>query len=275
MREAGNGFTTLDMDTRSQIAFLDALLHVKHKAGLEKALRVMLDALSHWEFAFSYVCDILPSVLIRLDRDLQCYMFIKAFRKCELHGNDLTSVATRIRNSAGEDPLDDISYILAFPYSLLDRLSCTLVKIRLLRHLHNLRKSNLLTGLVPPEILALIRGHIVEGSSVAKTHIANLNDQAEDIQRLEEQIKELYEHVEAEDPQIWRAMIMPRRKTDWSPDPPCRTIGPSSSIVVKDYKRSVIVHRQQPAWLESPGALKMIQNHILRRGQRRRSLETP
>lgn len=126
---------------RARFSAADALLKVDTTAAVEKALAHFTDMLRLSRSDNMGVRDLVPSLMLRLGREQECYDFIKWYALIDLDGKyDWGNPSLPYLDIHGADPFEPVDTICAGNASLTHLAVLTLLKVRL--HLDLDRHSN-------------------------------------------------------------------------------------------------------------------------------------
>lgn len=181
--------------------------------AVNEALDNLLDMLRHPRRQYMVVEDIVPHLYLRLNRDQEAYDFLKwyattvAESNCNWEDIDITYLDVKDADVL-EEPLDVWSNRKFL--TLNHVVAVTLIKVRILLDLQAAHNSfRVLKGIMPPEIIEMIRGQLI--GSVLQSRPEILRKTTEEIstliQTMKGQIIALYKSVHTYNPHFWRLML--------------------------------------------------------------------
>lgn len=96
-------------------------------------------------------------------------------------------------------------------YELYQAIAMTLLKLRLLQCLHDLKHSHMLSSRVPPEIIIIVKLHILQGYGLAgRTDLLKESDYQQRIVGMEGEIAKLFEAVDDRNGLYWELFYTPK-----------------------------------------------------------------
>ena len=237
------------------------LLRVKNRNAVQTALNHLLDMLRLCRSDNMGVRDLVPLLYIRLDKDQECYDFIKWWHVCDPDGKydwgDMSLPNLNIKNADVTERLKgfDDARFGSLPHA---GMMC-LVKFRLLQNLREIQKFQPGNTSLPVEILDQIRANMlpttIQGNAKLTKDIEN-GKIGEVITELEGQLGRLYQQVSRLNSHYWKLVLKPGRYLHEAP-------GAYSRGTLEE----VIVWLPQTidAWSEIPGAMDWVKQKTGRR----------
>lgn len=159
------------------------------------------------------VRDLVPPLLIRLNRDQECYDFIKWWLTKAQDSNyapgDLSLGFLDVQDANSFEPITG----LVSEFSELSMLNAlALLKVKLLLSLLSLKNSasTLRSPLIPREIFDIIRPHIQRSPVISQnTALLEHDDHTAQIHELEDQVRQLYALIHKRNPYCWGVLLYP------------------------------------------------------------------
>jgi hypothetical protein len=235
---------------RARFAVVEAQLKIKTHAAAKAALDHILEMLRLCRSDNMGVRDVAPPIFLRLGQDQECYDFVKWWATTGVESNyDWGDMDAPYLHLKGEDPFEPVDLFKGKWTALSHTASVMLVKIRILRDLKALDDSDVVGEIVPQEILDNIRGQLVSTIVAGNKDIMNSKDQKPLIEKLEQQVKELYESLHEANPYFWDALLEPGRHL---------TARPEAYSHGSREQMAINLQYSYNSWVETPGAIDMI-----------------
>ncbi|KAI9000025.1 hypothetical protein BC832DRAFT_622718 [Gaertneriomyces semiglobifer] len=199
------------------------------------------------------VRDMVPSLMLRLDKDQECYDFVKWW-KTEPPRYDWADLEQPYMNIKDAGAFELVDYMCTTYIDLSHTVSITLLKIKLLLDLMSMAGSALLGHQFPVEIVRKIQEAGVRSPIVLKNWAALEGDALlPKINELIGQVNALYQHVDKNNEHFWPALMEPGRHLTARPEY-------MSDGSVEEMQN--VLQQTYDAWLETPGALDMIKARV-------------
>lgn len=249
---------------RARFALVESMAEIDNVQSVEAQLDHVMDMLRLCRSDNMGVRDLVPGLLLRLNKDQECYNFIKWWQVVSGDpwydwGKPGLPSYLDITNADIFEPMgrpDSFGPLTPFPN--VSHLVCLcLLKIKFLFDVMRLKQSTASLGpVVPREILDLIQSSVPQSPAVRASHdiMFGDNDVRETmIDKLKAQIDVIFDAVQDANKHFWPALLDPDIDLTEIPE----EYGPSSveeMILVLRYSRD--------AWAETPGAIDFIQAKV-------------
>jgi ribonuclease HI len=232
---------------RARFAAADALLRANTIVAVEKALGHFTDMLRLCRSDNLGVRDIIPSLMLRLGREQECYNFLKWWatidNKDHHDWDDVTLPHLDIRRANAFEPVD---IFCSGNSSLSHLVILTLLKLRMRLDLDAFEASEFESGLgEPPTRLDRPIGGIVR----AKMRTLGMLDISTTVDALEGQYRRLCRVVNDANPYFWEALVDEAEETPTPP--PHYTCGSIEEA-------NLTLYQCKDAWQETEDAILMI-----------------
>ncbi|KAJ5246354.1 hypothetical protein N7468_001337 [Penicillium chermesinum] len=204
-----------------------------------------------------------PGALLRLNRDQDCYDFIKWYETLDWNSDYVTNFLN-IKNADVFEPVDFVRK----NFGLTQRVCLILLKIKLLIEILKLQnmdgyldqakadyQANGDKEAPPPELLnAYLKEHrnkaITSQALRARDDLVNGQELSNQIDTLKKQIDELYDIIDEQNKHMWPAMSNPEEALNR---------GPAGAFMLgSDEEMRITLNETILAWLETPGAIQFI-----------------
>lgn len=226
--------------------------------AVNEALDNLLDMFRRPRRQHMEVEDIVPHLYLRLNRDQEAYDFLKWYAatvvesNCNRENINITYLDVKDADVL-EEPLDVWSNGKFL--TLNHVVAVTLIKVRILLDLQAAQNSfRVLKGIMPPEIIEMIRGQLT--GSVLQSRPKILRKTTEEIstqiQTMKGQIIALYKSVHTYNPHFWRLMLN-------NETAPVRLRG-RPYLIRTEYQASQTLNYCWCSWVETPGALGLMKD---------------
>jgi hypothetical protein len=185
---------------RARCGLVLALGEIKTREAVEAQLEHDLDMLRLCRSDNIGVREDIPHLMLRLDRDQECYDFIKWWFTCDPDGTyDWGNMDLPYLSVKNADVFEEVGFMCqSFP-SLSHLVAATLIKVKLLLDMTELRNALRDYGqAAPPDVLSIVQDHIIRSPVTRKLPKADIADQSklqERINKLEKQVSVLYKAV--------------------------------------------------------------------------------
>ena len=241
----------------ARYALVKAILEVKTLDAVKSALDHAMGMLRLHRSDDLGVRSLIPSLLLRLDRDQDCYRFVKWW----------VTVGQALNYGCGDMSLPFISVRRANAFERVDYMcgdvsylghvvAVTLLKIRLLLSLTALKNKSIVLSdfQAPAEIFQNITLRLPDSTIVTNNQeILNRTDHTPQIEQLAWQVRKLYQTVRKANKHFWPGLLNPERHLEASP------LAISHGSVAE---MQLILQHSIDAWMETPGALEVIKGPI-------------
>jgi hypothetical protein len=199
--------------------------------------------------------DYVPPLLLRLDRDQECYDFIKWWCTEEARDNrEWLDTGVGHLDIQGANAFEPVTDLLG-KYSDLGLINAlALLKTRLLLDLQALQNSAGIPSLqeLPREIFDAIRSHMPRSSIVRQDRaLRERQSFTADIRELESQVHHLYAYIHDANHHFWSVLLYPGSLLEKEERPGYYSMG---TIEDAQYKLGC----SYDAWFETPGAIAVI-----------------
>lgn len=237
---------------RARFAYVDALTKIKTRSAVQAAYDNTRDLLRLCRGDNMGVRELLPSLLLRLGRDQECYDFVKWYAD-DRPTYDWGDPSLPYLDIKDADVLERVDMFTGDSCKTCHSIAVTLIKIRLLLELQTLRDSKMIGTKVPQEILDNVQGQLLSYAlkiNPMKRELLEDDDAFEQIRRkLKHQIAELHEFVNEANPHFWSALLNPGRNLT----------APLSAYSIGSYEEmQLYLQYSYDAWVETPGAIETI-----------------
>lgn len=242
---------------RARFAVVDELGDINTYDAVQKQLEHARDMLRLCRSDNMGIRDMVPSLLLRLNLDQECYDFIKWWcttGQDSQYGWGNTDLGYLDVQNA--DPFEPVSGLVPRFSDLGMMNTLALLKIRLLLDLVALTNSTDIPALqvIPPEIFDTIRSHVPRSPIVSQNRaLLQRYDHTADIRELEAQVSQLYAHIHKTNPHCWGLLLDPGILFD-------KETRPSSYSPGNFQEAQVMLGYSYAAWAETPGALAIIRD---------------
>lgn len=196
--------------------------------------------------------DIVPALLIRLGKDQEAYDFMKWYATTGQQSNyDWGDTDLPFLDVVNADVFESPEGMWTRKFlNVGHALSVTLVKVRVLIDLRAIQNANKgLGGVIPQEIIDLIRGHL-SGNVIATRRdiiVGTAEETARLIETIEGQIRTLYAAIDSNNKYVWRALFN-APATDLTDRPSTYSMG-------SEEEATLAICQNYYAWAETPGAV--------------------
>jgi hypothetical protein len=236
---------------RARFALVEALGKVNTYDAVQSQLDHIMDMLRLCRGDNMGVRDLVPALMLRLDKDQECYDFVKWYsttgRQSDYNWGDMELPFLDVKNADAFESVEpfcgqyiDVSHIVGL----------TLLKIKLLLDLTALRNSAILGEKVPSEILDGIQVHVPRSPIISGNKaILIREDHTAAIDKLTAQVDTLYETVKDSNKHFWRGLMEPERYLASRPD--AYSHGSIEQM-------QLVLQYSYDSWIETKGAIEVI-----------------
>jgi len=241
---------------RARYTVLEAVLLLKTRDAVQAALDYCLDLLRQCRSDNMGVRDFVPSLYLRLNREQECYDFLKWYATTGQEGDyDWGDMELGFLDVKNADVLESPDlWTKAEWINLSEVFSITMLKIRILLDLRRLQSASIaMSQKVPQELGDEIRGRTVGPHLSQRKEVMNSKDFSPFIKTLEEQVKAAYRAVKAGNKHFWPAILEP--KDNLSARPYYSSSGTREEM-------QICLKQSYDAWTESPGAIEIIRKLV-------------
>ncbi|KAI2742445.1 hypothetical protein DTO013E5_3627 [Penicillium roqueforti] len=230
---------------RYRAALSDTMTAVNHVESLQKQLNILIDNLYLSRGDNMGSRDVIPSLMIRLQQDQECYDFLKWWattgQQDDYDWGNNTLPYLDVRNA---NPLEPVDIFCGRWIDLPHLVAVTLVKVKVLQVL-----QGLLEDMGRPDGMT----HMPELGFCPSTISNNPNiitcDKRVEIGRLKAQIRALYNDVHKLNAHFWPALMNPGKHLDAKP---------MRFSVGSVEQMQMALNFTYEAWDEAPGAIAII-----------------
>ena len=203
------------------------------------------------------VVDFIPSLMLRLDRDQDCYDFVHWFHN---FGKSFHWILDRMKlpsgSSARADVWEPVTDFCGRRRNFGHRVALVLLKIKMMLDLIALQNCAIISRKLPPEILALIRTHIPRSPVIANDRrLVVANHHSTDMRILKSQIGALYETIEQANERFWPALLEPGENLTVRVQHSRYGLGSSEEM-------QQVLQACYDSWADTPGAIEAIRTKI-------------
>lgn len=248
------------LDTRDYIraryAYVEALLKIQNRTAIETALDHLLDILRLNRSDNMGVRSQIPGLYLLLDRDQECYEFVKWWFTCDPDGHydwgNIDLPYLNIKNANAFEPYD--SWRMDFP-DLLQLYRLLLVKLRVLFNLEAIERATAATGAkLPVELVDQVRSHIANSAAINNQVFMEDVESGRSLDKhtetLTDQLAMLFAAVNRANQHYWKGVLAPRKHLE--DRPPYTSPGDVSEMQVS-------LAQTYDAWAATPGAIQWVQ----------------
>lgn len=239
---------------RLRYSLVEVLLKVDTVDAVQSALAHMMDMFRLCRSDNMGVRSQVPSVMLRLHKDQECYDFVKWWTTCDPDGTyDWGDMDLPYLNMHGEDVFEPCDVFLESYPDIGHTVALTLLKIRLLIDLQAAQSVQPVIETtnadVPPEIAYLIRERAVGDIFVRRRDVLGAADLTPHIKNMHDQILQLYKHVEKSNGHMWPALLDPKGHLNARPE---------SYSGGSPEEMQLVLQYSYTAWVETPGAIEIL-----------------
>lgn len=193
--------------------------------------------------------DYLMSLYLRLDRDQQCYDFVKWWATHREYRRDWEDVSLPFLNTHNANVFEPIEPFGDVIYDHWIMSALLLIKVRLLLQIKEYQKRNalLLKHKLPPELVRMVQRFTITSIVADNPDFKENADQSSLIEELETQIEDIKDHLHDDSRIDWARTMDGIRKSTPKPEK-------ASDIV---HQRLQVCLRNHTAFAESPEAMEM------------------
>ncbi|KAL5339529.1 hypothetical protein BJX70DRAFT_154981 [Aspergillus crustosus] len=235
---------------RARFAWATALGDLGTRTGVEEKLAHFMDMLRLCRGDNMGIRSLVPALMLRLDRDQECYDFAKWWFTVGREGDyDWGDAALPYLSVKDADVFEDVKcFIGKFP-DLAQIVAVMILKIKLVLDLEALQKNITTAGSeVPREFLADIWSHVPRSPVISKNRsLLQADDHTATIKKLRDQIKQLHRAVASTNEHYWKLLLSGKK-----PQLPGAYSMGSVEEAQLSYSYTV------DAWIELPDAISFI-----------------
>ena len=228
---------------RTRFAFVDALTQVNTKASVDAQLQHCMDILRLNHSDNMGMRDQVPHLMLRVNKDQECYDFVKWWATCDPHGRrDWGDPDLPYFDTKNADVFEPVHYLCGEYPDLCHIIAVTLLKIKFLLDLRDLGE--------PPDDDD--RSHVEYRSPIiaSNQNAMAMEERSEKMENLVAQIKELYNTVKEANKYFWPSLRNPG--THLKAQPLEYSAGDKSEM-----QRAL--QYAYEAWIEVPGAKEYVE----------------
>jgi hypothetical protein len=244
------------METRTymrlRFALVEALQQVGTRESVEAQLHHLQDMMRLCRGDNMGVRHYVPALLLRLDRDQECYDFVKWYETVGRRSDyDWGDMDLGFLDLKGEDAFEEVQYLCGEYGEVSFLLSALLLKIKLLLDLQNMGAVVKEHGdKVPNEILDEIKRKVVRSPIILEhREILESKDHSGLVAKLKRQIKALYDAVWRVNRHVWTVLLQADRHLHTRPS--LYSPGGVEEAVLT-------LHYTYHSWMELPASLDII-----------------
>lgn len=244
---------------RARYAFVDNLVKIKTCDAVKTAFDHIMDMLRLCRSDNMGLRDIVPAIFIRLEKDQECYDFLKWYATTGSRGDyDWGDMDLPFLDVKDADVFEAVSEFIGEYSDLSHAVPLMLIKMRLLRIVKSLKNTDFLYDRLPPELIDSISKDIGGKILAKRKDILMSKDQEALIKKLEEQVHELFTFVKKSNKYFWPGLLDPAaylaaKPTEYS----CGSEEHSQLTLQYNYD----------AFAETPGACDMIREFVQKYGR--------
>ena len=230
----------------ARYVLVEALLMVNTTAAVEAALDHSLDMVRLNRMDNQGMRQLIPTLLLRLGRDQQCYNVLKWHTTTLKEGATWSGIATPELDLRDEDAFYPVGDFIAAMMPLPHLVILTLLKLRIMVDLKGFHLRCSTPGPHAPQ-------HIISGIMVKDAEYLDEGPAAALDMIMEFQmklIKELYMAVHLQNVHFWAALLDPRGHL---------RAKPNGYMMGSREEMQVTLQQTYNAWVKSPGAIKIVE----------------
>ncbi|RJE22277.1 hypothetical protein PHISCL_05369 [Aspergillus sclerotialis] len=240
---------------RARFGLVDALGDVNTYDAVRKQLVHARDMLRLCRSDNLGIRDLVPSLLLRLNRDQECYDFIKWWcttgQDSHYDWANMDLGYLDIQNANAFEPIAGLVHGFK-DLGMMNALA--LLKIKLLLDLVALKNSTDVPTLrvIPRGVFDAIRSHLPRSPIITQDNaMLERDDHSTEIRNLEEQVCQLYSHIHKQNPYCWRLLLYPGAFLEKDERPGMYSRGSFEEA-------QIVLGYSHDAWIETPGARAVI-----------------
>lgn len=244
---------------RARYALVNALQAVDNRYSVQTQLDHLMDMLRLCRGDNMGVRSVVPGLLMRLNRDQECYDFVKWWSTIrsdyDYDYGDMKQPYLNIRNA---NAFEDVEFISKALPDLSHTAAMVLIKIKMISDLEQMEKCAIIGSKVPPEILWRIQFHAAESPIIASNSklLGRLNYDDE-ISLLSDHLDHLYLSVDIYNRFFWRRLLTPGNSL--TAKPTCYSMGSLEEA-------QIALQYTYKSWAETPKAFKQLGNRLIANG---------
>ncbi|KAH0563525.1 hypothetical protein GP486_001905 [Trichoglossum hirsutum] len=236
---------------RARFALVEALGKVKTYDAVQAQLDHVVDMLRLCRSDNMGVRDLVPPLMLRLNKDQECYDFVKWYSTTGEQGDyDWGNMDLPYLDVRNADVFESVEYLCGNYINLSFTVGITLLKIKLLLGLTALRDSAVVGKKVPREILDSIQAYVPQSPIIAGNRdIMKRGDHAAAIDELTAQVDMLYKAVKRANKYFWPSLLEPGEHL--AARPQAYSHGGMEQM-------QLVLQYSYDSWIETPGAIEVI-----------------
>ena len=257
---------------RARLDLVDALGGINTRVSVQAQVEHLLDMLRLCRSDNMGVRNMVPPLLLRLNKDQECYDFIKWWqttgRQAAYDYGNTSLPYLDTRNANVFESVDELFSIsihrhqhqhqhqnqqykyYEHGFNLTNIVAVTLLKIKLMLDLEALQNTTLVGRKVPREILDGIQKHVVRSSVISLDRkLRERGDHSAYLDALTRQVYNLYFTVEMANSYFWPCLL--------NPGPHLAALPVAYSHGSIEEMQLVLQYSYKP-WVETPGAIDII-----------------
>lgn len=237
---------------RARYALVDAMGQIHNVEATQARLDHCMDMLRLNQSDNMGVRSTVPALMLRLNKDQECYSFIKWWaQERDSYDWDWSNPELETKDA---DAFEDVECFSSSYPDLSHLVSLTLLKVKLLLDVMKVQRSAsaVLGQSAPPAIAKMVKTATPQSPLVRESD-AILDGYDMDVQelaeKLEGQIEELFDRADNANNHFWKYLINPGDYLDSKPE--AYSMGSMEEM-------AVTLHLTYDAWCETPGAMDFI-----------------
>ncbi|KAF1984134.1 hypothetical protein K402DRAFT_150694 [Aulographum hederae CBS 113979] len=238
---------------RARYGLVEAMLEIKTFEAAETAYDDMRDMLRLCRSDNMGIRDLMPTTLLRLGRDQDCYDFIKWYATTGNEGDyDWGNMSLGFLDVKDADAFEEPGFLCeSFMCSLAHISAVLLLKMKLLLDVTDLQNSSLLVGAKMPQELVDNTQHFLQRTNIIRGNqtIIGSKDHTGLISKLEAQVHTVMKGVERQNKFYLPALLAAELHLGQKPEYFSRG---------NVEEMQISLNYTYDAWKETPGALEML-----------------
>ncbi|RYP59052.1 hypothetical protein DL769_008701 [Monosporascus sp. CRB-8-3] len=244
---------------RQRYALVEAILKVHTVDAVEAALSHLMDMVKLNRGDSMGLRSQIPALMLRLNKDQECYDFVKWWHTCDPHGTydwgNLDLPHLDVKDADAFEPCD--VFLSDFP-DLGQTAAVMLLKVRLLIDLQSLQDASKLLGAsMPQELIGMVQERAVGPLVRKRPDLMNGTDVTPHIKDMEAQVLKLFNCVKKANEYFWPALVDPDPEYDLNARPEYYSPGTEEEM-------QVMLQHSYASWVETPGAIDIIETLLTR-----------
>ena len=234
---------------RAKSKLIHELLTKNTNSSLKESLNHGLDCLRLCRSDNMGLRSLIPSIMLRLGLDQDCYDFVKWWATCDPDGRyDWGNMSLPYLSVKNADVFESLDWLTSRNSELQHVCSLAIIKIKLITGLTDMRNSDFLSKSLPTETVDHIKDIIPKSSAIPKSFkMSKIGDYDDLLVKLKQQVQTLVGYMKGENEFICSALRNPQKLLN-APDPQyfsCGSIEEAQLTLSKCYM----------LWRDTPTAL--------------------